>query len=1055
MSSKEVKIIISAVDNFSKAFNQLDDEIAQLGKATEKISGAFDDFANASGSSKLQKMAGTFAQIATAMGTVQGRAGLAVRAVSEVVQAYVKLYDASKKNFVSGLEKIGTVCSTILGGLGKVGGGFLELLQGVTGADLSFGGLVKSSAQFEENLKRVVNMNGSLRGDMEKSNKVYYSLTEAAQKWALDSQYSTDQISAGMVQMTQAGLDYQEVLGSIGATIALSSAGNLDFARSAEILTNTMNAFKETAFDEKTTMRYANVLTGVANSSATSVDQIGQALVNFGASAGLMGYKIEEVGIGIGLMGNQFIKSGRAGTAMKNIINRVTGANSTAKKAIDEYNLEAFEQEMMNGNLTQAFKELIKATEGYDKATKNKIATDIAGSYGSQGLLTIMGSTVEELEKMEVAIKQNGDAWGIHTGMMETTYGKFLQLSSIIQVLGTEIMSVFGPAINNALGGLIEFGKSLFHISGEGENCIVKLKSLAEIAQMSEGWGESLANGIRKAITGLKEFVSGPQIDQLMAIGTNIIQGICKGISDNKTDLKEAFSTAIKKACKFIDDNSEAIGQAGRDILDALAEAIRENEDIIKGALDDLAGIITDWAKGGANLTSAMGLFADSMINALVDQAIVKATGRGGEIWNALFSGVTLEDGPNIKNGQGSGGLGSWLTENTSQGRGYKSFDEFIGGVSQRAGEKLKEGAKWVADGIKSWFLGDSYAAEVATEGGKKIGTTTGENVKVGFDEQGQPIVESATKTGTDAAAGIQAALQGMDLQYLQSLGQEMTNVGTLTSQMATSMSTSFTNIANSARTSFTNFANIVRNQMLNVSNIIRNQMLNCTNIVKNQATNMANATRTSFVNMANIARNQFVNMANICRNQMLNCTNIVKNQMTNMNNATRTAFVNMANIVRNQMLNCTNIVRNQASNMSTALSQGMSKMASAATSAMAKVVAAVQSGMAQARAIASAPISINITSNIQRKVTTTHVAGGLKQTMDGISRSSIAVSRPDIMAGGGGASINRIPAQQEKGFTFTIPVVVDGREIARATAKYNQSELDRLTKRNSRKKGN
>ena len=1049
MSSKEVKIIISAVDNFSKAFNQLDDEIAQLGKATEKISGAFDDFANASGSGKLQKMAGEFAKIATAMGTVQGRAGLAVRAVSEVVQAYVKLYDASKKNFVSGLEKIGTVCSTILGGLGKVGGGFLELLQGVTGADLSFGGLVKSSAQFEENLKRVVNMNGSLRGDMEKSNKVYYSLTEAAQKWALDSQYSTDQISAGMVQMTQAGLDYKEVLNSIGATIALSTAGNLDFARSAEILTNTMNAFKETAFDEKTTMKYANVLTGVANSSATSVDQIGQALVNFGASAGLMGYKIEEVGISIGLMGNQFIKSGRAGTAMKNIITRVTGANSSAKKAIDEYNLEAFEQEMINGNLTQAFKELIKATEGYDKATKNKIATDIAGSYGAQGLLTIMGSTVEELEKMEVAIKQNGDAWGIHTGMMETTYGKFLQLSSIIQVLGTELMNVFGPAINGALGGMVEFAKSLFHISGEGENCIVRLKSLAEIAEMSKGWGESLANGIRKAITGLKEFVSGPQIDQLMTIGTNIIQGICKGISNNKVDLQETFSTAIQKACKFIGENSEAIGQAGKDILDALGNAIRENEDIIKVALDDLMGIVTEWAKGGANIEAAMGLFADSMINALVDQAIVKATGRGGEIWNAMWSGVTLEDGANIKNGEGQGGLGSMFAEDSPNG-----FLKMLGSADKSLNDWLVGGIKKVGQGVWNWFTGTADAAEVsAAEGGKLIGKTTGENVKVAFDEQGQPIVESATKTGTDAAAGIQAALQGMDLQYLQSLGQEMTNLGTLTSQMATSMSTSFTNITNSARTSFTGFANIVRNQMLNVSNIIRNQMLNATNIVKNQATNMANATRTSFVNMANIARNQFVNIANICRNQMLNCTNIVKNQMTNMNNATRTAFVNMANICRNQMTNCTNIVRNQASNMSTALSQGMSKMASAATSAMAKVVAAVRSGMAQARAIASAPITINIQSNISRKVTTTHVAGGLMQTMGNISRSSITVPRPNVMTTGGGASINRIPTQ-EKAYAFTIPVMVDGREVARATAKYSQAELDKLNKRNSRKRG-
>ena len=1096
MADKEVKITIRAIDEFSKAFNKLDDSLAKAGKASEKLAGAFDDFANASGSSKLKNMATTFAEIAAGMQTVQGRAGLAVRGISEVTKAYIKLYEASKKNFAEGLQKLGTVASTIGGVLGKVGSCFVDLLQSVTGADLSFGGLASTVANFETNMARANILTGASADGIER-------LNNKAKTMAMQFGVSIEEVSAGMVEMGSAGFDCGQVLSTIEPIMKMATSGCISFAESTEIVANGLNAFQM----DKTTEdveRFANTLAVVADKSATDISQLGEALKKVGPLAGMAGTEIEDVGALLGIMADNGIKASSAGTTLKNVMSRFASGNSSVTKAIKDYNLAGFEQKMLVGDLSGAMVELCKETEKYNPVQKEAIATALAGAYGLPGLVAIMNKGaegvaeyVEKIEEENAAREENLRLNTMTAEVLDTTKGKMSQLTATVGVLAAEFKEKFDPYINKALGSVIKFAQGLVEVDKQQN---VVLKSLGQLAQDSVKWGESLNQGVQNAINGIKGFVTGGALDSLLTIGTNIIQGICKGISKKADDgtLKETFSAAIQKACKFIGDNSEAIGQAGRDILDALAEAIRENEDIIKGAMDDLMGIITEWAKGGANLTSAMGLFADSMINAFVDQAIVKATGRGGEIWNAMFSGVTLEDGANIKNGQGSGGLGALLGQDAfGKDNPLKKFDDFVGNMSKRAGEKLKEGAKWIGDGIKSWFLGDSYAAEVAAEGGKKMGTTTGENVKVGFDEQGRPIVDSATKTGTDAAAGIQAALEGMDLQYLQALGQEMTNVGTLTGEMANSMSTSFTSIADSARTQFTNFANICRNQMTNATNSIRTGMTNATNIVKNQSTNMANAVRTGFVdmsnivknqatnmannvrsqfvnmtniarnqlvNMSNIARNQFTNLANSCRTQMVNCANIVRNQCVNMANIFRNQFVNMANItrnqminianiVRNQMTNCTNIARNQASNMSSALSQGMSRMASAASAAMAKVVAAVRSGMAQARAIASAPITINIQSNISRKVTTTHVAGGLKQTMANIGANSLSIGTPNVMSGGATHVVNPVSGNGAN-YVFTIPVTVDGREVARATARYNQAELDKLNKRNSRKRG-
>ncbi len=1056
MSNKEVKVTITAIDEFSKTFEKLEDHILDFSEMSQKATKAFDDFANGFGGNKIGKMADELLRIGTAMTTLPGRIGLATKAIIELGKGYVKLYDASKKNFSANLETLGTVFGKITSAVTGAVSAVTGFISQVTGMDLSLSGIAQSAISFGDEIKRAFITAGG------GSEELFNKMKGKAQEIGMQFGYSANEMAQGMQELASAGLEGEEVMLSLKAATALATSGNIDMARSAEILTNTMNAFGEKTFNEDTTMKYANVLAKVADKSATSIDMIGESFKNCASMAGLMGYSVEDVGVVTGLMGNQFIKSGSAGTALNNIMTRLASGNKNCLQAIEKYNLEGYKQKMLNGDLVGAMMELQQATKDLDPDQRALIANALAGQYGMKGLLAVMEATSEETKEFQNELKGAAQAEIMLEELSNTTSGKMRQLASVMGVVGTAIYDKFEAPIKKALDGAINFAKGLVKVGDDGYYVI---KSLQELSDESRKWGESLNQGIQKAINGIKGFVTGGGLDNLLQIGTNIIQGICKGIQAKADDgtLKETFSAAIQKACKFISENSEAIGSAGRDILSALADAIKENEDVIKIALDDLMGIVTEWAKGGGEIVSAMGSFADTMINALIDQAIIKAKARAGEIWNAVMSAITTETGdgqPRQDKNQGPGIMDKILGDDTS----YSNADKSVGDWGLKLGNK-----------IRKIFTGKEVT-QAAKDGGTSIGKNTTDQIKVTFDENGKPIVESATKTGEDAATGIQAALQSMDLNYLQSLGQEMTNVGTLTTELATDMSTSFTAIADSARSQFTNLANICRNQMLNMSNIAKNQMVNianairtnmvnASNIVKNQGTNMANSIRTSFVNMTNIARNQFVNMANICRNQMTNCanivrnqmlnmTNIVKNQTTNMNNAVRTGFVNMANIVRNQMTNCTNIVRNQSSNMSTALSQGMSKMASAATSAMARVVAAVRSGMAQARAIASAPITINIQSNISRKVTTTHVAGGLKQTMSGIAVSTLSVPRPSTMANGtSGASIHNIPTRDRE-FAFTIPLMIDGREIAKATARYNEKELNKLEKRNSRRRG-
>ena len=203
-------------------------------------------------------------------------------------------------------------------------------------------------------------------------------------------------------------------------------------------------------------------------------------------------------------------------------------------------------------------------------------------------------------------------------------------------------------------------------------------------------------------------------------------------------------------------------------------------------------------------------------------------------------------------------------------------------------------------------------------------------------------------------------------------------------------------------------------------------------------------------LNATNIVRSQCVNMANIFRNQFLSMANVARNQM-----------VNISNIIRNQARSWANIIRNQASNARNALTSSFMSMAAVARTQMAHVLSVVQSYMSQIAAACNKTLTLKV--NINKTETTTKKVvvegGGKTGTM------SIAVPQTSSFTASGtrGAS-NSIGlgslAQALSGYgkdqtiSISVPVVLEGREIAKASAIYTREELSRLEKRNNRKRG-
>lgn len=767
---------------------------------------------------------------------------------------------------------------------------------------------------------------------------------------------------------------------------------------------------------------------------------------------------------------------------------KMENAQGKAIEKMKQYGIELKRNDDGSIDFGETLKNVAVKWDDLTNSQKKALAEQLGFKGSIEDLNDLFGNEGEKIEELvDVYEEMEGVSEHLAKSFDATLKGSILSLSSAIQERLLQVFDKIKPAVQ----GVVDTLKTFFDIWNGMSDKFSNLKgfgdAIAYLEEQSRSWGESIKNGLSSAISSIDEFINSTSFDNVLQIGTNIIQGICDGIINayNSGALTSAISGFIEKICNWITENGAKIQEAGRDIINAIKEGIANNRDNISSALETVFGVVNTFINGKKEIFRELGISCGAkLIEGLllgVIQDAGNAIGSGlafvvtsaGQLV-ADFINCGLELGKGILDGIAEA-LGvseqwntikqfvqekiNWLYEHDSGNTTSKAQDAgLIDGNGYNQG--VEEGAK--KNGNPIYRLNEQNFKETFNQnqqnglyGGQTYMSAVGE----GMDSTKSTIIAKGSEVGTGTATAIEQSLNSMDTTQLTALKEAIDQVGQQTTTTATTMSTAFTNIQNSARTSFMGFTNIVRNQMLSCSNIVRNQALNMSNIFRNQFVNIANICRNQFVNCANIIRNQMVSCANIVRNQCVNMANIFRNQFVSMANVARNQMVNISNIIRNQAISWSNVIRNQSANCRSAMTANFSGLASVAQSGMARVLATVQSYMAQIRSAVSQQMTMNF--KVNKTITTTNVTKnvqeGMRSTMASMNSNMMGVGSPNVMSAGGLGTIN-INANTSGGISgnlaLEVPLYLDGKEIARASAVYTEAELAKLNKRNNRKRG-
>ena len=818
------------------------------------------------------------------------------------------------------------------------------------------------------------------------------NLDKAMREMAAGTVYAMDDVASAAELMAQNGRSATEIMQQLPDVLTLATAGNLDLARAGDIVAGTMNMFARQGI---TSADVANMLGTAANSSGADVNSLAKTLENCGPQAAAMNIPFHEVIGTISLLGDTMIKGGKAGTTLKNFFQRMNNPPKAAAAAIKEFGLESAQSKIQSGKLGEGLIEMQKRFQELEKTGK-KSTSEINGAMkdlaGSYGDAGL--NALMKIDPAEIMARFEAIKNGVVDvdSLMNTAEGQMMKFAANVQLVGYNIQKSFETAFLGAMKVLNNFMSKLNR--GEGLTSAFKY-----LEQESAKLPKIINDAMTGAINAINNFVNGGALDSIFQIGTNIITGICNGIINNADKINEAVSGFIGKFADFISTNAPQIAEAAGVLLDAIRNGISENS----GKIDEAARAVMELLNTSLSGQQNIILEAGKTIAVPLAEGFILGVGQsfidiGGEVVSAIVTGL----------GQVTADI-----VNLGKDLANKFFEGFLGQDTwSKCKTDLQNTMQWLWD-LQGENNTTSKAEDAGLRDGSKYTSKTGE----GIDKSSGVVTQSATTMADGAATAIESRLNNMSVEGLKQLETEFKNLQTTTGTVASGIATNFTNITNSARTNFLGLANIIRSQMLNATNICRSQC----------------------VNMANIFRNQFVSMANVARNQM----------------------VNISNIIRNQAVSWSNVIRNQASNARNALTSSFMSMAAVARTQMAHVLSVVQSYMSQIAAACNKTLTLKV--NINKTETTTKkvvVDGGGKTGM-----MNIAVPQTSSFTASGtrGAS-NSIGlgslAQALSGYgkdqtiSISVPVVLEGREIAKASAIYTREELSRLEKRNNRKRG-
>lgn len=315
-------------------------------------------------------------------------------------------FSSNIRKFKTALKKIGPIMARVArkfadgarrmgSAIDKVRGGMQRVSLGIIAFGLLAG---RTIFRFQKGMNMLEAASRATKGEMLKMRKVARDLGRT-------TEFTAGQAAFAMAELGKAGFTTTQNIEAIPSVLSLASAGSLDLAQAAGIVSSVLKGF---VIDTKETVRITDVLALAASSAKTTVAEMGQSMALVAPASVASNVSLEQTAAILATLQDKGIRALRAGTGLKIMMIRLSKFTPDASKALRKMGLSIKEiaGHMKKGDILGIFKKFKKG--GLDIAK----ATDLFGQDAAISALALLDAAdaasklTEELKKAEGTSKR-------------------------------------------------------------------------------------------------------------------------------------------------------------------------------------------------------------------------------------------------------------------------------------------------------------------------------------------------------------------------------------------------------------------------------------------------------------------------------------------------------------------------------------------------------------------------------------------------------------------------------------------------------------------------
>jgi len=315
---------------------------------------------------------------------------------------------------------------------------------------------VMTVAKFDDSMSQVQALSGATGKELD-------DLRGLAKKLGAETAHSASDAADAMGYLALAGYDTNQILEATPHMLNLASAGGMDLARTADIVTDSMSGFGMEANRSK---EAADVFAKAQSITNTNVEQLGEAMKYASSTANAAGMDIQKTSAVLGMFANAGIKGGMAGTTFNAMLRDLKKANEEGKLAIDGTNIALYNQDGSMRDIGAVMADVEKATEGMTTAQRDAALGAIFGEQSIRGANIMLEQGSEKYKELEQAMyDSSGTAEEMAATMEDNVAGAFRALASQTEGILIQLGEQLAPIIKDTIIPLVQsFGEKISNL---------------------------------------------------------------------------------------------------------------------------------------------------------------------------------------------------------------------------------------------------------------------------------------------------------------------------------------------------------------------------------------------------------------------------------------------------------------------------------------------------------------------------------------------------------------------------------------------------------------